>query len=680
MSSHATSDIRNIAILGHAGAGKTTLIEALLHKAGVIGAAGSVEKGTTVCDFEPEAKAHQHSLSSTVVGLQHHAHRVNLMDTPGLPEFLGHTLSVLPAVETAAIVINAHLGIEPMTRRLMQEAKDRQLCRLIVVNKMDGARELQRLVEQIQDAFGRECLPINLPSAGGSKVVDVFDHDSGDSDFYSVAQAHAAITDQVVEVDADLMARYLEKGSVTAAELHEPLERCLREGHLIPVCFTSARTGAGLAELLDIFADLMPSPLEGNPPQFEKVDNGEAHPLQITPDAGKHVVAHVFKVTMDPFVGKLGIFRIHQGTVTKDTQLYAGEARKPFKVSHLYRVQGAAHQEVDQGMPGDICALAKVDELHRDVVLHDSLEDNHLRVHPVRYPEPMVGLAVTAKARGDEQKIARALSALQEEDPCFHVERNGDAHETIIRGLGDLHLRVLLEKMQHRYHAEVQTSPPRIAYRESITGKAEGHHRHKKQTGGAGQFGEVYLRVEPLPRGSGFEFVNDTFGGSIPGQFIPAVEKGVRQVLSTGAIAGYPLQDIRVSVYDGKSHDVDSKEIAFVTAGRKAFIAAVQQARPVILEPVVKLEITVPQASLGDVTGDLSGKRGRIQGTDLLPGDMAVVQAFAPLAELSQYQNQLKSATGGQGSYSMELSHYEPVPSHIQQRIIAAYKPHAEEE
>jgi elongation factor G len=590
------------------------------------------------------------------------------------------------------VVINAAAGIESNARRLWERAGARKLCRLIVINKIDHENvDLPKLVNQIREAFGKECLPINLPSGGGTAVVDCFFNPAGASDFGSVEEAHRALVEQVVEVDEDLMALYLEQGeSIKPEQLHEPFERALREGHLAPICFTSARRhdnpekSVGIKELLDVFAALAPSPLEGNPRPFVKGADLE-HEIYAQPDPKKHVLAHVFQVTVDPFVGKLSAFRVHQGTITIQSQLYVcdlktGEGKKPFKVGHLFKFQGKEHVEVDSAIPGDLVAVAKVEEIHRGAVLHDGHEEDGLHYLPKAYPEPMYGLAITAKRRGEEQKIAEALAKIQEEDATFKRVIDPSTHETVIYGMGELHLRVIMEKMKNRFHVDVDTKPPKIAYRETITARADGHHRHKKQTGGAGQFGEVYLRVEPMERGAGFEYVDDTFGGSIPKQYIPAIEKGVRLVLDTGAVAGYPLQDIKVSVYDGKYHDVDSKEIAFVTAGKRAFIDAIAKARPAVLEPIVKMEITVPQQYMGDIAGDLSGKRGRIMGTDVLAGDLAVIRAVVPLAEVSNYQNQLKSVTGGQGSYTMEFSHYDPVPPFVQQQIVAQYKPKAEEE
>ncbi|MGH8247927.1 MAG: elongation factor G, partial [Gammaproteobacteria bacterium] len=557
MAAYSTADIRNIALVGQGGAGKTILVEALMMRAGAIGQMGSVQKGTTVSDFDPQEKAHQHSLDSAIVSVDYHGGHINLIDTPGYPDFLGRALAILPAVETCAVVIDAQTGIDMVSTRMMAVAKERKLDRLIIVNKIDMEHvDLGGLLRRIQEAFGPECLPINLPAAKGREVVDCFFHPSGkQTDFLSVAEAHTNIVDQVVELDEKLMELYLEQGEeLSPDQLHDPFEKALREDHLVPVCFVSAATLVGIDELLEIFTKLMPNPLEGNPPPFLKGEGEKAEPIQISADPARHALAHVFKVHIDPFVGRLGVFRIHQGTITKDSQLFIGDGRKPFKVGHLLQLQGKDHIEIQKGTPGDICAVAKVDEVHFDAVLHDSHDEDQIHLRSMALPEPMFGLAIQTKSRGDEQKISDALHKLRAEDPSLLVEHHASLNETVIRGLGELHLRMVLEKLKDRYNVEVETRPPRIPYRETITAKAEGHHRHKKQTGGAGQFGEVFLRVEPLPRGAGFEFVDDVVGGVIPRQYIPAVEKGVRQALVQGAIAGYALQDMRVIVHDGKYH------------------------------------------------------------------------------------------------------------------------------
>jgi elongation factor G len=667
--------IRTLALVGPAAAGKTSLAEALLAAAGAIGAPGTLERGTTASDFDPLERRMQHSLNASVLHLKRGDTRVHFIDTPGGADFLGQSLPALEAVETAAVVINAAIGVEPMAVRMMEHAAARQRDRLIIVNKIDAPGvDLPGVLAQIQAAFGKECLPVNLPDAGGTRVVDCFYNREGHSDFGSVDAAHRALVEQVVEVDADFVDRYLNDGDVDAAELHAPLEQALREGHLIPVCFVSARSGAGIAELLDVIVKLLPNPAEANPPEFLRGEGKEAEPLAALPDPSRHVLAHVFKVTVDPFVGRLGVFRVHQGTVTKDSLLYIGDGRKPFKVGRLFMLQGKDHVEVSQALPGDIVAVAKVDEIRFDAVLHDAAEDDHIRLAPLPFPKPVHGLAIQPKRHGDEQRMWEILTKLVDEDPCLRLEHVAGTNETVVYGLGELHLRILLERLRETYRFEVVTRPPRVAYRETITAPAEGHHRHKKQSGGAGQFGEVFLRIEPLPRGSGFEFVDQVKGGTIPGQFIPAVEKGVREVLATGAIAGHPVVDVRVVVYDGKHHSVDSKEIAFVTAGRKAFTAAIREAKPIVLEPIVHIEITAPVLALGDITGDLASRRGMVSGTaNGAPGTMTV-RGQAPMSELLGYQSRLNALTSGQGRYAIDFSHYDPVPPNTQQQLVSEFK------
>ncbi|MFC3108623.1 elongation factor G [Undibacterium arcticum] len=676
--SYSTEAIRTIALLGHTAAGKTSLVEALLQAAGMIGAAGTVERGNTVSDFDALERKAGHSLYSSIVNLNHLDTRVHLIDTPGYPDFIGQAIAALPAVETAAIVINAQTGVDLSATRMMALAQQRKLCRMIIVNKIDADHlDLPGLLTRLQEAFGKECLPINLPAAGGSKVVDCFFNPSGDADFSSVAAAHQALVDQVVEVDADLMALYLEQGEIAPEQLHAPFEQALREGHLVPVCFTSVRNGAGIAELLDVLVKLLPNPAEGNPPLFYRVDpqNPDAQKeLRAEPDPARHVLAHVFKITLDPFVGKMGVFRIHQGSVQRDSLLYIGDRRKPFKVGHLFLLQGKEHVEIQQALPGDICAVAKVDELALDAVLHDAAEDEHIHLRPSEFPTPIYGLALEPKRRGDEQRLWETLQKLAAEDPCLKVEHMISTNETVLLGLGELHLRSALERMLEVYKVDVAAHPPKIAYRETIAGKAEGHSRHKKQSGGAGQFGEVFLRVEPLPRGAGFEFVDAVKGGAIPGQFIPAVEKGVRYALEAGPLAGFPVQDLRVTVYDGKSHPVDSKEIAFFSAGRKALLDAVLKARPLVLEPIVNIEIVGPESSMGDITGDLSAKRGQVSGMQSAAGAIVIIAGQVPLSELNGYQSRLHASTAGRGSYTMAFSHYDAVPPAVQQRMASQYK------
>jgi elongation factor G len=695
MPGYEPRDIRNVCITGHAGAGKTTLVEALLVQAGRIGKAGTIEEGNTVCDFEPEERAHKHSLNAAVVHLEHEGKQINLIDTPGYPDFLGQTFSAFPAVETVAVVIGADRGIQTTTRRVMAMAEHRRLPRMIIINKIGEHLEaLEELVETVRQTFGSACVPLNLPTPDGTGVVDLWEKTDGPTLFCSAAEARTRLIDQIVEVDEKLMAVYLEQGQdLSKDQLHDAFEEALRQAHLIPIVFCSGKSRAGVDNLLHLIAELCPSPLEGNPRPFELLrDDGRVTIWHAKPEEDNATfVAHVFKVTTDQFVGKLSMLRVHQGKYNPDVPVFLGDSKKPLRLGHIYRVFGKEHTEIKTAVAGDIIAVAKVEELQTNSVLHGPAKDADIasvRFTAIPMPKPMYGLAVTAKNRGDEAKLSNALSKLQEEDPTFIVERVSATGETVMRGMGELHMRVILERLEQRFKVEVATHPPKVPYKETITASAEGHHRHKKQTGGAGQFGEVKMIVEPL-NGSlavgeqptdGLVFVDATVGGAIPRQFMPAIEKGVRQVLTTGAIAGYPLTGVRVKVVDGKYHPVDSKEVAFITAGRRAFIDAVRKARPALLEPIVNVEITAPQHAIGDITSDLSGKRGQVLSTDILPGDMCLIQAQVPLSEMGSYSSQLKSITGGQGSYVMDYSHDEQTPPNVQQEIVAAYRPQDDED
>ncbi|HAY28650.1 MAG TPA: elongation factor G [Candidatus Accumulibacter phosphatis] len=677
MGQTATNNLRTVALVGHGAAGKTSLAESLLVAAGAISSRGSVEKGSTVCDFDPQEKELGHSLNSALASFSWQGVQVHMVDTPGFPDFAGQAIGALAAVDTALVVINAQNGIELSSERMMRMAAARGVCRMIVINKIDAENvNLPALVASIRERFGRECMLLDLPAKQGSEVVEVLGHDDGDSDFESVAAAHRALIDQIVEEDEDLLARYLEEGvDPSLEELHAPFERALRAGHLVPILFVSARTGAGIPQLLDVLARLAPNPSEGNPPPFYRGEpGGPSEAFQAEPDPQKHVLAHVFKVVSDPFIGKVGVFRVHQGTIRKDSQLFVGDGKRPFKVGHIYRLQGKEYVEVDSLVPGDLGAIAKVEEIEFDCVLHDSHDEDHIHLVPLEFPQPMQGLAVHARRKADEQRLFEILHKLEVEDPCFKVERHPTTNETVIRGIGEMHLRAKLSRLAQQYKLELDTKPPQIAYREAITASAEGHCRHKKQSGGAGQFGEVMLRVEPLERGAGFEFVDSVKGGVIPGVFMAAVEKGVRQALADGVVAGFPVEDLRVVVHDGKSHPVDGKDIAFFTAGRKAAVEAIRAAKPIILEPVVDIEILAPDSMTGDVTGDLSSKRGHLTGTQPRGVGVMAISGEVPLAELEGYQSRLKSLTAGQGSYSIAFSHYAQVPPATQQQLAAQHK------
>ncbi|MBT5657771.1 MAG: elongation factor G [Phycisphaerae bacterium] len=684
MADYTTEQIRNFALVGTSGSGKTTLGEAMLVDAGAIGRAGTVEAGTTVSDWDELEHQFGHSIDSSLLTLDHAGCHFNIIDAPGRGDFIGKAMSSLPAVETMVLVLDPAIGIDPVARRMMKIAKERNLPRAIVINKIDAGGDISDFLMTIKATFGSECCSINLPAGNGTSIIRCFQETQGESDLGNVADFHTQLVDQIVEVDEVLMEKYLEAGEVSPDELLQPFRRAMREGHLVPVCFAAAKEGIGVNELMDQIARLFPNPSEGNPRPLQRVTDGGRENLTVVPDETLSAIGHCFKVASDPFVGKLCFFRVHQGAFDHSTHPIVGNGRKGIRLAHMYHYCGKSHEEVHKAVPGDIVAVSKVEEISYDDVLHLD-EGGWIAMDTITLPKPMFGLAIETSTKGAEAKLGDALSKMTLEDPTFVIERNATTKELVARGIGELHLRAKLKLLKDRYGVEVDTKQPKVAYKETISSKAEGHHRHKKQSGGSGQFGEVYLRVEPVAETTeglvdGLDFVDDTFGGSVPKQYLPAIEKGVRRVMLEGAIAGYPMQNIRVSVYDGKHHAVDSKEIAFMTAGRRAFVDAVQKASPVLLEPFVKLEITVPTGYIGDISSDLSGRRGRIQGTDMLPGDLAIVSAEAPLSEVMSYANQLKSITGGAGSYVMEYSHDENTPPNVQASVVASFNPQSEED
>jgi len=672
-------DIRNIAFVGHGGSGKTTLGEAMLHAVGATTRLGSVDEGTCVLDHTAIEKERHHSVDPALAHVEHDGKAINIIDAPGYPDFIGGAICALGGTDTAVVVISATAGIEVNTRRMFNIAREANLPIAIVVNKIDGENvDLERLMNDITETFSNACRAMNLPTGGGKGVIDCFTNDSGDADFGNVADAHTQLIENVIEADEELMEAYLGGEEVAPDKLSAAFARAMVEGTVVPVLFTSAKQQVGISELMDAMAKYFPAPGDVKGQAVRLGEGDDAEEVEIAADASRPFVGQAFKITSDPFVGKLAWVRIFQGTVVPDTTYALRDGKKTVKIAHAFKVLGKDTEEVKQLVAGDIFALAKVEEIRCGDVLHEEAKPMFRASLPA--PTPMYSLAATPKSRGDEQKISEALNRLGEEDPTFTAVRDSQTNEMVVSGIGDLHLRIVLAKMKERFDLDVETKPPKIPYKETITAKAQGHYRHKKQTGGAGQFGEVYLRVEPMERGAGYEFVNELFGESIPRQFLPAIEKGVRDVLGAGAVAGYPFQDVRVIVYDGKHHPVDSKEVAFRTAGKYAFIDAIEKAKPAILEPIVNMEITVPAAHMGDIAGDLSGRRGRILGQDVLPGNMCVIKAQAPLAEVMQYNSQLRSVTGGRGNYSMELSHYEAVPGNVQRQIMAASQKAKEEE
>ncbi|MCA9606422.1 MAG: elongation factor G [Myxococcales bacterium] len=664
--------IRNVVLLGHGGAGKTTLAEAVLHQCGVITRMGVVGEASTVSDFEPEAKAHQHSTSSTLLFADHEGREINLIDTPGHPELVGAPLSAIPAVETAIVVVSAVTGIELNTRRLFHAAGEAGLARMVVINKIDLNPEgLVPLVAELKQTFGKRLHCMNLPTAGGTDVIDCFDRESGASDIFSVEDEHQEILESTVEIDDTQLERYLEGEPLDLAELRRTFVKAMVKGQVVPILFASAKNEVGVADLLHILVEEAPSPLSGRPRRVR--EKGELVELACDPE--KPFLGHVFKVVIDPYLGMLSMVRVLQGTLEANTPFVVGDETKVRKPGHVLKIEGRDHPELEAvAYAGDLVAVARMDDLHVGQILRAPELHAEWKAVAPKLPEPMVSLAIEAANRTDEVKLGGALDKLREEDPTFRAKHDEVTKELVVSGVGEMHVRLMLERLANRFKLEVAVKKPTVAYRETITRRAEGHYRHKKQTGGAGQFAEVFLRIEPLARGEGFEFANEVFGGAIPTQFIPAVEKGVQDALEAGPLAGFPVHDVRVVVTDGKSHSVDSKDIAFRTAGKKAVRDAFAKAGPTLLEPIVSLEITTPASSLGQVMGDLKSLSARVFAVEPLSGERNLVRAQAPLADLTDLGQRLRNSTSGRGTYVLEPSHYDFASDQTQAAMAAAAK------
>ena len=668
-----TEMIRNVVLIGNSQTGKTQLAEAMLHKAGMITRLGTPTEGNTVSDFEPEEKDRQASVSLSVLNLAWRNRHINLLDAPGYSDFVGSALCAMAAADTAVLVLNAASGVDIFGPRMFQKAGELGLARMVVVNRVDGENvDIENVWKQAAETLGLRAKFYTVPVGQGpsfSGVVNSFASTSGEATL-DVASAHAGLIESIVEVDEALMERYLADETISSEELAKAFIKAVATGTVIPVFFTSARKEIGITEILDVIAEYAPSPKDAYKRSAKKGTGDEAADLALEADPNAPLCAQVFKVVSDPYVGRISFLRILSGTLHADSTARIGDDRRETKLGQILRSQGKESQTLPVAYAGDIVGLAKVDELAIGKTISQGADP--LIMAPIPMPTPMYSLALQPKSRGDEQKISEALAKSMDEDPTLKTTRDRQTNELVVSGMGDMHLLMLLARMKRRYQLEVDTKPPKIPYHETVSAKADGHYRHKKQTGGAGQFGEVYLRVEPRERGAGVEFVDETFGGSIPKQFLPAIEKGVREACEEGVIAGYPFRDVMVCPTDGKSHPVDSKEVAFKIAGRNAFRDAVMKAKPVILEPYVDIAITVPGEFLGHITGDLNSRRGRIMGMEAGAGNTQTIKAQVPLAEVAQYNTQLRSITGGQGSYSMELSHYEPVPGQVQQQIIDA--------
>jgi len=688
MSQTKVQDIRNIVFCGHGLAGKTTLADTILSTLGAVKRHGTVDEGTSICDFDEEEKHHHHSIESTLVHFDHNGKHFNLIDTPGYPDFIGQTLGALHAAETAVIVIDGHSGLGVNTRRVFQEAGARGLGRVVVINKMDAENvDYPALLATIQELFGHACIPLNVPighGAGFKGVVSTLAPPSQTDGALVDPQAiHESLIESIVEVDEAATERYFEGQLPSEEEIARLTIDSIAAGSLIPVLAVSAKTKVGLTELLDALAQCCLPP--GKVDRSGKNEAGE--PITIKPDPAGPLVAQVFKTRIDPFVHKLNFLRIFSGTIKKDDNVHVSGARKAVKLHQLLDVQANETHPIESASAGDIVAVAKVEELHTGLSLGD------LAMPPIKLPTPMVGLAVTPKSRGDEGKLSGALHKIIEEDGTVQLHREAQTHELVMNGMSELHLLMIRERLKRRDKVEVDTKEPKIPYRETVQANAEGSYRHKKQSGGRGQFGEVHIRLFPVPTGvdpaqfcnkerfpsmrefhydaaHNFLWVDSIVGGSIPNNFLPAVEKGFKERLVRGVIAGYQIQNVGVEVFFGKHHPVDSSEAAFKTAGSMAFRNVFQEAKPGLLEPLVILHVTVPGSKLGDINSDMSGRRGRVLGMDSAGGDLQTVTAEVPLSEVTTYARALSSITGGQGSYTMEFSRYDLVPGNVQKEIV----------
>jgi elongation factor G len=679
--------IRNVALVGHRGSGKTSLNEAILFQAGAINRLGSVADGTTVSDSAPDEKAREMSISSALSSFDWDGRKINLIDTPGEPSFLADALAALRVCEGAVFVVNAVMGVEVNTDRLWHRAAELGMARLVFINMLDRERaDFFRSLDSLKAAFGPHVVATEIPIGSEhevSGVIDLIDmkaytydgagrENCGEVPIPDELQAQAEeyrekLMDEVAENSDELMERYLEGEEISHDELVTTLKKGVTEGHLFPVTCGVATKNLATNRLLDAIEEDLPSPAMRG-----AVDAGDQ---QLDPDPQKPTVAFVYKTLADPFAGRINLFRVYQGTLSADSQVFNCRAHVKERVGQLLVPQGKEMGHADEFGPGDIGAVAKLKETHAGDVLAASDGEYALSLPPL--PSPVMAFAIEPKAKGDEDKVFTALRRLQEEDPTIDLHRDPQTGEQIVAGLSQVHVEVIVDRMKERFGAEVSLKPPRVPYLETIKGKAKAQGRYKKQTGGRGQFGDCHIEIEPLPQGEGFEFVNAIKGGVIPSGFIPAVEKGIREAMADGVVAGYPLKDVRVRLYDGSYHTVDSSEMAFKIAGSMAFKQAAEQASPTLLEPIMTLTVSVPESAVGDVIGDLNGRRGRPLGMEP-KGGMTEVKAEVPMSEVLSYAPDLRSITGGQGDYTMEFARYEEIPAHLAQKVISAAQEEAE--
>ncbi|QDU59219.1 Elongation factor G [Planctomycetes bacterium Pan216] len=678
MGNVSVRSIRNLAFAGHGAVGKTTLCDALLFSAKATDRKGSVDDGTSLLDFDEEEKHRKHSIDSSLCHLEWDGKRIQMIDTPGSPDFQGQAISAIHNVETAVIVIDAHRGIEVNTRRMFEEAGKAGVARIIFLNKLDSEGiEYETLVNLVRETFGNECIPIQLPVGLGPDLKDVVNLLTPPPEWpdglpMDAAALREELIEDIVETNDELLEGFFEGNIPPTEVLAETLDRAIVSGQIIPIMGGSAKKGIGLTQFLEEVATFAPSPTEG----LLRSARAEDDEIALQPDPEKPFVGRVFKTLVDKF-GNQTFIRVYQGCLHPNANVRCARDSSTHRLGQLHVVQGKEHEKVDEIGPGEFLCVAKVD----GVEINDTLTTNgDLLIPPVRFPRPMFPLAVGAKEHSDDAKIIQSLRKLVHEDPCLIIHRDDETLETIMEGTSQLHLEVIQNRVKQRDGVEIVTHEPKIPYKETITIPGEGTFRHKKQTGGRGQFAEVHLRLKPRQPGEGFEFVNSIVGGAIPGQYIPAVEKGVREVMARGILSGSEIIDLEAEVHFGKYHDVDSSEQAFKYAAAMAFKEAFEQCKPCLLEPVVSIEVIVPAERMGDVNGDLNTRRAHITGLDALPGGLQVVKAQVPLAEVLRYQTELKSLTAGQGSFSMEFDHMAVVPANVQQQVMAKYaQPEMEE-
>ncbi len=679
---HKPADqIRNVALVGHRGTGKTSLFEALLFEAGTINRLGSVVDGTTVSDADDDERARQMSISAALASFEWQARKINLVDTPGDPSFVADALGALRVCESAVFVVNAVMGVEVSTTRLWQRAAELDLARLIFVNMLDRERaDFFRTLDALKQAFGPHVVATEIPIGSEhdvSGLIDLIDMKAYEFDgpardgareipvpdtLADQAQSYREkLMDEVAENSDALMERYLEGEEISHQEIVTALKDGTNHGDIFPVTCGVATRNLGMGRLLDAFVEDLPSPVKHG-----ALDIGA---LTLSPDPEQELFAYVFKTRADPFAGRINLFRVYQGVMKHDSQVVNTRTHGKERIGQLIVFQGKETGHADAFGPGDIGAVAKLKETKAGDWLAE--QDQEVEMPQIKLPAPVMAFAVAPKAKGDEDKVFTALRRLQEEDPTIDLHRDPQTGDQIVAGLSQIHVEVIVERMKSRFGAEVELKPPRVPYTETIRGTAKAHGRHKKQSGGRGQFGDCHIEIEPLPAGGGFEFVNAIKGGVIPTSFIPAVEKGVREAMEHGVVAGYPVKDVRVRLFDGQYHTVDSSEIAFKIAGSLAMKQALEQASPVLLEPIMLVTISVPEDAVGEVIGDLNSRRGRPLGMEPV-GGMTEIKAEVPMAEMLSYAPDLRSITGGQGEYAMELERYEQIPGHLAAKVAQA--------